>query len=183
MLNETFKRIFKKTFKRTFKSLIVLFVCLISLGMGLMNSNRVEASNNPNELQYLMGTNYGAMMTMPSYMESVVEPVELDYLTLGYNLPIVLKLNETGIAAYKETSGDNDYDYILYKLSLRWNPNSGEIYKGFFNVKAKLKNGEVIDLPNENDDRIVNMTESRNSKFWRDLYQASGDMYQRFRKR
>ena len=173
----------EKMFTGKFIKVVIIFVCLISLGFVMVDSNRVEASNNPNELQYLMNTNYGLMMTRPSYMVSVIEPVEMDLLTLGYDLPIVFKLNDAGIAAFNESSGERDYDYVMYKLSLRWNPNYGDIYKGMFNTKAKLKNGEVIDLPNENDSQIWNMTNSENSKFWRDLYEASDNMYNRFKKR
>ena len=172
-----------KMFIRKLFRVVILSICLIGPGLAVIDSNRVEASNNPNELQYLMSTNYGTMMTMPSYMVSVIEPVEMDLLTLGYDLPIVFKLNEAGIAAFNESSGERDYDYVIYKLSLRWNPNYGDIYKGMFNTKAKLKNGEVIDLPNENDSQIYNMTNSENSKFWRDLYEASDNMYNRFKKR
>ena len=155
------------------RKLVLIVFCLFSFLVSFTNVS--ESANN--ELKVMMNTNQGPVLTMPSMIESVTDTVEMDYIVLGYNLPMVIKLNEHGKEVFSRNNGERDYDYVVSRLSLRWNPNTGEIYKQTLNTTAVLTNGERVELPNENTD-MVNITNNENNGFWREIYQIAENLYQ-----
>lgn len=166
---------FIKCFIKDFinRRMVLIVFCLFSFLVSFVNVS--EAANN--DLKVMMNTNQGPVLTMPSMIESVTDTVEMDYIVLGYNLPMVIKLNEHGKEVFSRNNGERDYDYVVSRLQLRWNPNTGEIYKQTLNTTAVLTNGEKVELPDENTD-MVNITNNENNGFWREIYQIAENLYQ-----